>query len=247
MSKERKKRKSTDNSESSAGSMASAESKASTNSTGSAGSGASTQSRESAPQESKHGLPTWSKILVSLVVLGFSVSLALCCAGIIFVQDLTLKSVDPQYIARTARRVAEFPAALPAGYEYKNGVDIGPMAIVKLEHAASKQQILLMTAYEPGKEDEQQLLAREFDMGINTPFMSAKFKELKKKGVEQLDGLTMPYMVGKAEDALDRAYEGLIGYIRVGPHKTVKVYALQPDGELQLDVTFELLKKIKWV
>lgn len=204
---------------------------------------------DSAQSSAKAGLPVWSKVLIALVVLGFSAGLLLCGSGIVLVRDLTLKSIDPQYIASAAQQIAQFPNPLPPGFEYKTGVSLGPIAVVKVEHAASKQQILLMTAYDPDKAglDDEKLLAKEFDIGINTPFMSAKFKDLKKKGQEQLDGITMPYMVGKAEDQLDRLGEGMIGYIKVGPHKTVKVYALQPEGELALDITFELLKKIKWV
>jgi hypothetical protein len=198
--------------------------------------------------EQAYVLPTWSKLLIGVVVLALAGTFALGLAVIFEVKKMGVKMKDPKAIAAAAKKIGAFPEPLPSGFQYKIGIDLDPLesAMVAVEHEPDKQ--LLIFSRIPGNIDGKELLDYGYQAGPNMVVVTAKFIDLEKRGSLKIGSYEIPYMIGHVEDMTRERGEGFVGALQVGknPTKNILIYAFQ-TGKVPYNqqITMDLLNSIK--
>ena len=199
-------------------------------------------------------LPSWALALIVFVIFIYSSIFIIGFKLILVAKDVLEQSVDPNKIKQIAQQIAKLPEPLPEGYQYRLGLDLGPLQMVTIEHVPDKQQLLLVA--ETGLDDlgdsSSEALKHIYDNGVNIPTnisaISAHFVAQKSTGEVELAGKKMCYIVGELSDSRNKRLEGMVGCIEADKPKLkryVIIYALEPDGQpYSLDVTLKLLNSI---
>jgi hypothetical protein len=192
-------------------------------------------------------LPTWAKFLIGFVIVAV-VSAIIFIAVMIFVFQQAFKQAqDPKQIANVAQQVMVMQQPLPDGYKYLMGFGLGGINTISIQHAPDQQMLIFISYPCKGTEDANDLVAKLYQSGVNTPQSQAEFQEVKTKGVEDVGGQKMPYIVGVMSDKSNTKFEGMVGCIvSKDKKKSLLIYGIEPPGvPYKLDVTDNLLKTIK--
>jgi hypothetical protein len=199
-------------------------------------------------------LPSWAVALIAFVLFTY-LGVYICGVKIIFVaKDILDQAVDPNRIRQIAHDIAKLPDPLPESYQYRLGLDLGPLELVTIEHEPDKQKILLVS--EVGLDDlgdSAALAIRHiYDNGVNIPTnvstVSAHFVSQKSQGQLEIAGKQMCYIIGELRDSENKKLEGMVGCIEADRPKVKRyiiIYALEPSGQpYSLEITLKLLNSI---
>lgn len=185
-------------------------------------------------------LPTWSRLVIILVLIAFWGSISGIIYGVYSFQQTFQNAENPKYIAKVASDVATFPEPLPKDYKYIFGVGMDflhavAVKIVAIDYKKGKQQLVFISVNQ--KQKVGSVLEDAYRIGINTPKYSGKFTKIIRQGSFTIQGRTMPYIIGNVTDTVGKKHIGLVSCV-VAPkkQKTIIFYSIQPNEKEKFDI-----------
>jgi len=230
-----------------------------------------------APRAPRETFPIWATAVIAIVVISFLCFFLGGLALIRAVQEIVKEAGDPKNALVVATNVAQFPSSLPDGYHYKLAIGVNTdkmmswfglptnkaslltkkdLNLLAIEHEPDKQQIVFLstpTVFLSGPEleakDSTELLNDDFSANAISGGTATRFRTRKSKGVFNIAGLSMPYIIGELDDGEPdeaKAKEGLMGCLLLKDQKRVlRIYGLQYEsGSYNLPETQTLLESI---
>ncbi len=220
------------------------------------------------PDETKRKpLPIWARALITFV-LGAIISLAAATIGtVVFLRTTLQHSQDPRFIARVAQDVARFPDPLPKGYSYIFGVDLGLVKIISIDYENGKQQFAFFTydnkqrleegmgipslegsaapigSESRGPSPQEKSLDRAYECGVNTFKVQARFSNMISRGSWLIQGVQIPYRLGKLADNRGTGLIACIADQRSA--KETLFYAVQEGKDFDMKICTNFLQDIK--
>lgn len=197
----------------------------------------------------KRSLPAWAMALCVLVSVTISLVIGSAFYLCIWARQISQDSSKPEYMLKTAARIANFPQPLPAGYAMKTAVDLPDIGfeVLVIEHQSDKQDICFMLTKDLGDDKPEEVLDKVTEGGINTAVYIAKFQEMKSHGQVEVAGQKMPYIVGRFKDYTGRTCDGMVACVIVkGSAKNILIYAFPTtETPYNQESALDLIESIK--
>jgi len=192
-------------------------------------------------RNNRGAVPTWVKILLAVLAVGFLGFVAICYIGFNAVKDMM--AMDPAKVAAMSKDVAVISDPLPGNFKWKMGMNMKVVEILSAE-AADGQVMMLITV--PTAEKDAETMMHESTAGSKYGNQGAKMVSVDEKGTETVGGLSMPWELGTVEAKDGKQSKGFIGAVVIKPKsKTVMVIGVQPKGTYNLPETKQFLKGIQ--
>jgi hypothetical protein len=188
-------------------------------------------------RNNRGAMPTWAKVLLGLVIVGF---LGIVTIGIAIYVYVTQNFVmDPVKVAAMAKNVATFEEPLPGGWKWGMGMDLQVMKMV-IAQAPDQQSLILLSV--PSADKSAKDLMHDTTITTNS---RTRMTAIEKTGTETVAGLPMEYELGTIEKDGQQSKGFMGAIVDRDKKKSLFVVGVQPEGEYNLPETQQFLKSIK--
>ncbi len=133
-------------------------------------------------------VPTWLKVVLALVVVGFAALVGVIFLAGSLVADFGKQSLDPHQAEKIGDEIIQLRRPLPSGWQYSMGVNMGVMKMAMLMNSAD-HTVMNLTRYPKSKNTS----------AITEGAANGAHMAIEERGEEKLAGHDMSFVRGKSK------------------------------------------------